>query len=66
MGLLLRLRDEAPESLPAGGVPFSPWTDLTQSGETFLTNADTGVPNCDKDYLSAPHAQAPGSCFPAR
>jgi monoterpene epsilon-lactone hydrolase len=51
MGLLLKLRDEAPECLPAGAVPFSPWTDLTQTGDTFVTNADTGVPNCDKDYL---------------
>ena len=48
LGLLLKLRDTAPASLPAGAVPYSPWCDMTQSGETFVTNADTGVPNCDK------------------
>ena len=30
--LLLKLRDERPELLPAGAIGISPWTDLTQSG----------------------------------
>eukprot|EP01052_Picozoa_sp_SAG31_P008251 SAG31_NODE_413_length_15971_cov_7.706842_9_plen_321_part_00 len=51
MGLLLKLRDHAPHLLPSGAIPFSPWTDMTQSGRSFATNADTGVPNCSKDYL---------------
>ena len=48
LGLLLMLRDESPELLPAGAVPLSPWCDLTQGGETFIKNAESGVANCDK------------------
>lgn len=51
LALLLKLRDTDPSKLPAGAVPLSPWTDLTQSSETFITNANSGVSNCDKDYL---------------
>jgi monoterpene epsilon-lactone hydrolase len=48
LALLLKLRDTDPSKLPAGATPLSPWTDLTQSSETFVTNADSGVSNCDK------------------
>lgn len=48
LALLLKLRDTDSTKLPAGAVPLSPWTDLTQSSETFTTNADSGVANCDK------------------
>lgn len=51
LALLLKLRDTEPQKLPAGAVPLSPWTDLTQSSETFITNADSGVSNCDKVSL---------------
>lgn len=37
LATLLALRD-AGDALPAGGVLFSPWTDLASSGETFVTN----------------------------
>jgi len=37
---LLRVRDAA-LPLPAGAVLFSPWTDLTASGESIQTRADT-------------------------
>ena len=49
--LLLKLRDEAPELLPAGAIGLSPWTDLTQSGGTFVTNADSGVSNCVRSAI---------------
>jgi acetyl esterase/lipase len=45
LALLLKLRDTDPSKLPCGGVPLSPWTDLTQSSNTFVTNADSGVSN---------------------
>ena len=51
--LLLKLRDEAPELLPAGAIGLSPWTDLTQSGGTFDTNADSGVSNCVRSAIAA-------------
>lgn len=38
MALLLSLRD-AGEELPAGGLMFSPWLDLTASGESMTTRA---------------------------
>lgn len=38
MALLLSLRD-AGESMPAGAVMFSPWLDLTASGESMTTRA---------------------------
>lgn len=43
-----------PAKLPCGGVPLSPWTDLTQSSNTFVTNADSGVSN-----WCAAHAPCP-------
>ena len=49
LALLLRLRD-AGEPLPAGAVPMSPWTDLTQSGQSFATNAGND-PVISKAYL---------------
>ena len=49
LALLLRLRDEG-DPLPAGAVPMSPWTDLTQSGESFATNAEND-PIISKGYL---------------
>lgn len=49
LALLLRLRD-AGEALPAAAVPMSPWTDLTQSGRSFETNAGRD-PVISKAYL---------------
>lgn len=45
---LLRLRDEK-VPLPAAAILVSPWTDLTQSGESFRTNAAHGP---SRDYLA--------------
>ena len=47
--LLLKLKEEM-EPLPAGAVPMSAWTDLTQSGKTMQTNAKTD-PVISKAYL---------------
>ena len=49
LGLLLKLKD-LKESQPAGGVPISPWTDMTQSGKTMHTNAYID-PIISKEYL---------------
>jgi monoterpene epsilon-lactone hydrolase len=49
LGLLLRLRD-AGEPLPAGAVAMSPWTDLTQSGQSFESNSIRD-PIISKRYL---------------
>ena len=49
LALLLRLRDTG-EPLPAGAVPMSPWTDLTQSGQSFESNSDSD-PIISKAYL---------------
>jgi acetyl esterase/lipase len=49
LALLLRLRD-AGEPLPAGAIPMSPWTDLTQSGDSFKRNAEND-PIISKAYL---------------
>jgi monoterpene epsilon-lactone hydrolase len=49
LALLLRLRD-AGEPLPAGAIPMSPWTDLTQSGKSFEINAASD-PIISKAYL---------------
>lgn len=49
LGLLLRLRDEG-RPLPVAATPMSPWTDLTQSGNSFTTNADSD-PIISKAYL---------------
>ncbi len=38
------------EELPAAAVLLSPWTDLTQSAETYITNADSD-PSISKHYL---------------
>lgn len=37
--LLIALRDQG-EQLPAGGVPISPWVDMTFSGKSYDTRAD--------------------------
>lgn len=47
--LLARLKLEGQEQ-PAAGVLLSPWTDLTQSAETYVTNADRD-PSIWKEYL---------------
>jgi epsilon-lactone hydrolase len=47
--LLAKLKLEG-ESQPAAAVLLSPWTDLTQSAETFVTNADSD-PTISKAYL---------------
>jgi epsilon-lactone hydrolase len=39
LALLLRLRDEGVDQ-PAGGVTFSPWTDLAITGESLVTRAE--------------------------
>lgn len=49
LALLLALRD-AGDALPAGAVPLSAWTDLTQSGGTFGSNAAID-PTISKLYL---------------
>ena len=49
LALLLKLK-EMKELQPAGAVPISAWTDMTQSGETMHTNADID-PVISKDYL---------------
>lgn len=48
LALLLKIRDEG-GTLPAATVAVSPWTDLTQSGESFATNAAHGP---DREYLN--------------
>lgn len=49
MALLLKLKDTG-TSLPAGAVPMSAWTDLTQSGDSMKTKADDD-PIISKAYL---------------
>ena len=49
LALLLKLK-ETRESQPAGAVPMSAWTDLTQSGDTMHTNAESDPVIC-KAYL---------------
>jgi len=48
LALLLKIRDEG-GPLPAAAAVVSPWTDLTQSGESFVSNAAHGP---DREYLS--------------
>ena len=47
---LLNKLKQAEEHLPAAAVLLSPWTDLTQSAETFVTNARSD-PTISKSYL---------------
>ena len=47
LALLLKLRDEK-KTLPAGAALFSPWTDLTFTGESLRTNKNT-----DPDVLES-------------
>lgn len=47
--LLAQLKQTG-EPLPAAGVLLSPWTDLTQSHESYITNADSD-PVISKAYL---------------
>jgi acetyl esterase/lipase len=49
LALLLRLRDGS-GLLPAAGVALSPWTDLTQSGDSYSTRAHVD-PTVSKAYL---------------
>lgn len=49
LALLLKLKEKG-EPYPAGAVPISAWTDMTQSGETMHTNADSDPVIC-KAYL---------------
>lgn len=49
LALLLKLKD-AGDPLPAGAVPMSAWTDMTQSAETMQTKADED-PSISKPYL---------------
>ncbi|MCP5155279.1 MAG: alpha/beta hydrolase fold domain-containing protein [Ectothiorhodospiraceae bacterium] len=49
LSLLLAARAQG-VPLPAGAVPMSAWTDLSQSGETFRTKADVD-PSISKPYL---------------
>lgn len=49
LALLLKLKD-AGDPLPAGAVPMSAWTDMTQSAETYRTKADAD-PSISKQYL---------------
>jgi acetyl esterase/lipase len=50
IALMIRLRD-AGEDLPACAWLVSPWTDLTQSGQT-LVSKDAADPLIHKEYLS--------------
>jgi monoterpene epsilon-lactone hydrolase len=47
--LLAKLKQNGDDQ-PAAAVLLSPWTDLTQSSETYVTNADVD-PSISKDYL---------------
>lgn len=47
--VLAKLKQNGKEQ-PAAAVLLSPWTDLTQSGETYITNADVD-PSISKSYL---------------
>ncbi|WP_051194442.1 alpha/beta hydrolase [Nocardia jiangxiensis] len=47
--LLVALRDQG-EPLPAGGVPISPWVDMTFSGKSYETRADVD-PIISRDLL---------------
>ena len=49
LALLLKLKEKN-EPFPSGVVAISPWTDMTQSGKTMLTNAETD-PIISKPYL---------------
>ncbi len=49
LSVLLAARD-AGDPLPAGAVPLSPWTDLSQTGESFVTQAEAD-PMISKSYL---------------
>lgn len=49
LALLLKLKDGG-EALPAGAVPMSAWTDMTQSAETYRSKADED-PAISKAYL---------------
>ena len=49
LALLLKLK-QAGAPLPAAAIPISAWTDLTQSGESFVSKADID-PAISKDYL---------------
>ncbi|MEX2617475.1 MAG: alpha/beta hydrolase [Alphaproteobacteria bacterium] len=49
LALLLRLKETGLPQ-PAAAFPMSAWTDLTQSGETFVTRADVD-PAISKPYL---------------
>ena len=53
--LLAKLKIEG-ESQPGAAVLLSPWTDLTQSANTFVTNADSD-PTISKVYLDRMAAQ---------
>lgn len=48
LALLLKIRDEGGE-LPAAAIAVSPWTDMTQSGQSFESNAEHGPA---RDYLA--------------
>lgn len=49
LALLLAIRD-AGEPLPGGAVPICAWTDLAQTGESFVTKA-AADPSISKPYL---------------
>ena len=62
LALLLKLK-EAGDPLPAGAVPMSAWTDMTQSSETFRTKADID-PTISKQYLDRMAAAYLGGADP--
>lgn len=49
LALLLKIKQEG-DPMPAGAVPMSAWTDMTQTSETFKTKADAD-PSISKAYL---------------
>ncbi|MDP1383355.1 alpha/beta hydrolase [Priestia megaterium] len=64
-GLLMSIRDTK-LPLPAGGVMISPWIDLAQTGETYITkegidpmNSTAGVKYLAETYLNGTSPEAP-------
>ena len=60
--LLNKLKQDG-EPLPAAAILLSPWTDLTQSADTFLTNADSD-PSISKTLLDLAASQYLGDADP--
>ncbi len=53
---LIALRDEGVE-MPAGGVCISPWVDLTNSSESYITIADPMLKKAELDLMAQSYLQ---------